>query len=84
MILRLCLLSFHLDVDKKINTHFRAQIEQRYLQLYPRRLDSQFVNYFSEDLRVFIGYSFKLNEDGSVTLDQFILIFLTLFGFPSG
>ena len=49
MIFRLCLLSFHLDVDKKINT----QIELRYLQLYPRRLDSQFVNYFSAKLTVF-------------------------------
>ena len=67
MILRLCLLSFHLDVDKIINTYFRAQIELRYLQQYPR-LDSQFVNYFSQNLTVFIGYSFKLNEGGSFSL----------------
>ena len=71
-------------LTKNINTHFRAQIWLRYLQLYPRRLDSQLVNYFSGNLTVFIGYSFKLNEDGSFTLDQFILIFCTLFGFPSG
>ena len=73
-----------MDIDKKINTHFKAQIELRYLQLYPPRLESQFVNYFSQNLTVFNGYCFKLNEDGSFTLDQFILISFTLFGFPSG
>ena len=47
-------------------------------------IGSQFVNCFSQNLTVFIGCSFKFNEDGSFTLGQFILISFTSFGFPSG